>query len=485
MHNSNNLINKNDPLIGSVQKVMKENQIRRDVEKTINEEIGVYSKKALPFELHKAYDEVLEESVQATLSEEGKIQIIDKKGFMNALKKGKKSEKKESEKEYGVEKEREMASKKKGMYEQEGSAPSTPKEKALAAKHGNPRVITKGDVLAARGVIKGSNMEEKKLEERKINPYAIGMAAVKKSTGDEPPMEKKNITKAHKIAKKIMKRLDERVGNPLMAQQNQQRAANDLQTQRMAAREPAAPAPKAQPTMFDNLVSGAKRVAADVATNVLGSDASTRLQAAVKGTTVDQERKQDAEKGIDKTKDIISTTVDAGKRAAADAATAVLGPDRSAGLQALVKGTDPAKEKAQETEKAAIVAGQAQRSAPAPEAPRTSPAARNEPRDSSPTTPAKPEAPKPFEFTADEKAGKVSKDRLDAWRASQAGGGKDLSLGNFLNAAQGKKAIAGGKNDQTAGQRALNARVASGATNESIVSRVMSKVAAKKASGGK
>jgi hypothetical protein len=37
------------------------------------------------------------------------------------------------------------------------------------------------------------------------NPYAVGMAAAMKSTGDTPPLEKSTITKAHKIAKKVMK----------------------------------------------------------------------------------------------------------------------------------------------------------------------------------------------------------------------------------------------------------------------------------------
>jgi hypothetical protein len=53
------------------------------------------------------------------------------------------------------------------------------------------------------------------IKEAKSNAYAIGMAAVKKSTGDEPPMEKKNITKAHKIAKKILakKKMNEGFNN--------------------------------------------------------------------------------------------------------------------------------------------------------------------------------------------------------------------------------------------------------------------------------
>lgn len=47
----------------------------------------------------------------------------------------------------------------------------------------------------------------KRLEEKKKakNPYAIGMAQAMKSTGDEPPLEKSTIKKAHKIADKIKK----------------------------------------------------------------------------------------------------------------------------------------------------------------------------------------------------------------------------------------------------------------------------------------
>jgi hypothetical protein len=35
------------------------------------------------------------------------------------------------------------------------------------------------------------------------NPYAIGMAAAMKATGDTPPLKKSTITKAHKIADKV------------------------------------------------------------------------------------------------------------------------------------------------------------------------------------------------------------------------------------------------------------------------------------------
>ena len=42
------------------------------------------------------------------------------------------------------------------------------------------------------------------VDEMAKEPYAIGMAAAMKSTGDKPPLEKSTITKAHKIAKKII-----------------------------------------------------------------------------------------------------------------------------------------------------------------------------------------------------------------------------------------------------------------------------------------
>jgi hypothetical protein len=46
------------------------------------------------------------------------------------------------------------SSKKKMKEEAEGTTPKTPREKELAKKSGNPNLITKGDVLAARGVKK-------------------------------------------------------------------------------------------------------------------------------------------------------------------------------------------------------------------------------------------------------------------------------------------------------------------------------------------
>lgn len=229
------MINKNDPLIAAVQKVMQSNQAERDAVASVNEKFGVTDRRALPRERQHEWDS----AYKTVLSE-------------------------------GV----------------EGSIPKTPKERELAKAHGDPEKITHGDVLKKRGVFEGKKMKDdpcwdthemvgmkkgkggkpvpncvpvkeqmkdpygadttspssmgikpdrpltaaekpksssvtpadqsalkKKIQgimkEAKTNPYAIGMAAVQKSTGDQPPMEKKNITKAHEIAKKIMKKMNE------------------------------------------------------------------------------------------------------------------------------------------------------------------------------------------------------------------------------------------------------------------------------------
>ena len=70
----------------------------------------------------------------------------------------------------------------------------------------------------------------KPLEEKVDNAYAIGMAQAKKSMNDEPPLDKKTITKGHEIAKSILKKedLDEtHVGQTDKANQSQKDAKGE------------------------------------------------------------------------------------------------------------------------------------------------------------------------------------------------------------------------------------------------------------------
>lgn len=50
------MLNKNDPLIGAVQEVMKKNQAEREAVKLVNEKFGVTDRKALPHEKQSAWD---------------------------------------------------------------------------------------------------------------------------------------------------------------------------------------------------------------------------------------------------------------------------------------------------------------------------------------------------------------------------------------------------------------------------------------------
>jgi hypothetical protein len=77
-----------DPLHESVAKVMADNQIRRNAEQAVNEELGVFSKKALPFELHAAYDALLEEVTNEALAHPNQAKLdvnknnrLDKQDF--------------------------------------------------------------------------------------------------------------------------------------------------------------------------------------------------------------------------------------------------------------------------------------------------------------------------------------------------------------------------------------------------------------------
>lgn len=71
------------------------------------------------------------------------------------------------------------------------------------------RVKTGGVSYAS---VKPSLNEEADLDEKVKNPYAVGMAAAMKATGDTPPLKKSTIVKGHEIAKSIQKEAMDPVG---------------------------------------------------------------------------------------------------------------------------------------------------------------------------------------------------------------------------------------------------------------------------------
>jgi hypothetical protein len=70
MFGNNDFNKKKDPLVDAVAKVMQENQLRRDIEKQFQEEIGIQAKRELPFQQHAEYDRVLSERTVIALNEE-------------------------------------------------------------------------------------------------------------------------------------------------------------------------------------------------------------------------------------------------------------------------------------------------------------------------------------------------------------------------------------------------------------------------------
>jgi len=74
------------------------------------------------------------------------------------------------------------------------------KKKATSDKDASAKLAK--DILQTQ-----KSVADLKLSMREVRePYAVGMAQAKKITGDEPPLKKSTITKAHDIAKAIMKK---------------------------------------------------------------------------------------------------------------------------------------------------------------------------------------------------------------------------------------------------------------------------------------
>lgn len=61
------MFNKNDPLLDSVAKVMKENQAIRNAKEAVNEAFGITDKRHLPYQAHAEYDALVEELAQEAL----------------------------------------------------------------------------------------------------------------------------------------------------------------------------------------------------------------------------------------------------------------------------------------------------------------------------------------------------------------------------------------------------------------------------------
>ena len=197
------MLNKNDPLIGAVQEVMKRNQTEREATRLVNEAFGIEDRKALPHEYQAEWDSVYQQVLAEGLHpNQQKLDVH------------------EPEKDKLTKHDFKMLRAKKKPME-EGNDPmdgDTTSPSSMGIKKpdyatGTPDYAKPKTQTVNRAA--KTSLPPGTMKEAKVNPYAVGMAAVKKSTGDEPPMEKKNITKAHEIAKKIIakKKINEGFNN--------------------------------------------------------------------------------------------------------------------------------------------------------------------------------------------------------------------------------------------------------------------------------
>jgi hypothetical protein len=189
------MLNKNDPLIGAVQEVMKKNHAEREAIRLVNEKFGVHNRKALPHEKQSAWDAAYKQVLSEGLHpNQQKLDVH------------------EPEKDKLTKHDFKMLRAKKKPMEEENAPKTDPYAEGQASSISTVAQPKKEVTPADQSALKKKIMS---IKEAKSNAYAIGMAAVKKSTGDEPPMEKKNIMKAHKIAKKIIakKKMDEGFNN--------------------------------------------------------------------------------------------------------------------------------------------------------------------------------------------------------------------------------------------------------------------------------
>lgn len=249
------MLNKNDPLIGAVQEVMRKNQAERDAVKAVNEKFGVVDRRALPHEQQAnwdaAYAKVLTEGVEALdedydpvkrdrareIEKRAKVlrrdrhgpvkdqaEFIAKKEKEDAVTGGNTAAgpKKAMQQLYGKMKQYKGAMKRVTVDEEELS----PKQKMLAKLGGNKKKIDAPDLAAARAG-KASHIEEAGMMPtgaRRVIAKAVAGVRSMKASSDKKFADKyhpsksanpvdrninKNVTKNAEMKKKVFNRLEE------------------------------------------------------------------------------------------------------------------------------------------------------------------------------------------------------------------------------------------------------------------------------------
>jgi hypothetical protein len=229
------MFNKNDPLIGAVTGVMKENNLRRDVEKKLCEELGIYSRKVLPREHQANYDALLEQRLTEALHpNQQKLDVHEPekdkltKHDFKALRSGKKSKEMT---------EAELAAPETGPRKTSGSNQTVAEEQVdeVSKKTLGSYIKKASHDVATKSAATGRYAERSNKEEdnRKKNNDYSGYRQGRKDNETADKMFKKSWKRREGIAKATDKLTKEEVqdsSNPLPPAGAKERIQNKLGT---------------------------------------------------------------------------------------------------------------------------------------------------------------------------------------------------------------------------------------------------------------
>lgn len=159
-------------------------------------EIKPESLSEVAIRLRDDYQAIFKKELEKTGKSIGSMTPDEKKAFFNKIDKMHNAKNEEMSK---AEKQRFT----KYGYADTAAAYKKPKTTLVAAPGGKENVIRIPIEKLADYKAKGYVEAEEFVPEQAKNPYAIGMAAAMKATGDTPPLKKSTIVKAHDIAKKV------------------------------------------------------------------------------------------------------------------------------------------------------------------------------------------------------------------------------------------------------------------------------------------
>ena len=164
--------NKKDPLVDAVKGIMEASAREREIERKLNESLGITSKKALPHELHSEYDAVLKESIAGSQINEVSEKLLKRakqKAKDNAMvawelndKKTEDKNEKRAEKFSAAIEKKKADGKKPSLKKKMEEEKLSPKQGKLAALAGDEDEIEAVDLKALRS---GKTLDEAKATE--------------------------------------------------------------------------------------------------------------------------------------------------------------------------------------------------------------------------------------------------------------------------------------------------------------------------------